>query len=40
MDAVRNCYASLFTDRAILYRLKNKIEHEKLHISVVVRNIL
>nr|WP_312290007.1 PEP/pyruvate-binding domain-containing protein [Clostridium chromiireducens] len=40
MDAVRNWCASLFTYRAILYRLQNKIEHEKLHISVVVQKIL
>lgn len=38
--AVRNCWASLFTDRAILYRLQNKIEHEKVHMSVVVQKMV
>lgn len=40
LDSVRNCWASLFTDRAILYRIQNKIEHEKVHMSVVVQKMV
>ena len=29
LDSVRNCWASLFTDRAIIYRIQNKIEHAR-----------
>ncbi|HVC58077.1 MAG TPA: PEP/pyruvate-binding domain-containing protein [Candidatus Acidoferrales bacterium] len=40
LDAVRRCWASLFTSRAIYYRNLNKFEHEKVHISVVVQNMI
>jgi len=40
LDSVRNCWASLFTDRAILYRIQNKIEHEKVLMSVVVQQMV
>jgi len=40
LDAVRRCWASLFTSRAIYYRDLNKFEHEKVHISVVVQNMI
>jgi pyruvate,water dikinase len=40
LDSVRNCWASLFTDRAILYRIQNRIEHEKVHMSVVVQKMV
>lgn len=40
INSVRNCWASLFTDRAILYRLQNKIQHEKVHMSVVVQKMI
>ncbi|WP_123053401.1 phosphoenolpyruvate synthase [Clostridium sp. JN-1] len=40
LNSVRNCWASLFTDRAILYRIQNKIEHEKVHMSVVVQKMV
>jgi phosphoenolpyruvate synthase/pyruvate phosphate dikinase len=40
LSSVRDCWASLFTDRAILYRIKNKIEHEKVYMSVVVQKMV
>lgn len=40
LDSVRNCWASLFTDRAILYRIQNKIEHEKVQMSVVIQKMV
>jgi len=40
LDSVRDCWASLFTDRAIVYRIQNKIEHEKVYMSVVVQKMI
>jgi len=40
LSAIRECWASLFTDRAILYRIQNKIEHEKVYMSVVVQKMV
>jgi pyruvate,water dikinase len=40
IDSVKDCWASLFTDRAIIYRIQNKIEHEKVHMSVVVQKMV
>ncbi|MFL0267426.1 phosphoenolpyruvate synthase [Candidatus Clostridium radicumherbarum] len=40
LDSVENCWASLFTNRAIIYRIQNKIEHEKVHMSVVVQKMV
>jgi pyruvate,water dikinase len=38
--AVRDCWASLFTARAIFYREQNKISHEKVKISVIVQKMI
>jgi len=38
--AVRDCWASLFTARAIFYRAQNKIPHEKVKISVMVQKMV
>lgn len=40
LDSVRNCWASLFTDRAILYRIQNRIPHEKVQMSVIVQKMV
>jgi len=40
LNSVKDCWASLFTDRAILYRIQNKIEHEKVYMSVVVQKMV
>ncbi|WP_018213918.1 phosphoenolpyruvate synthase [Desulfitobacterium hafniense] len=40
LDAVRNCWASLFTDRAILYRMQNGIDQEKVYMSVVIQKMI
>lgn len=37
---VRNCWASLFTPRAISYRIKNDFPHEKVLISVGVQKMV
>lgn len=38
--AVRDCWASLFTPRAIFYREQNKISHDKVKISVIVQKMI
>jgi pyruvate,water dikinase len=40
IEAVRECWASLFTARAIFYREENKIPHEKVKISVIVQKMV
>src|SRR5260221_11710287 len=40
MNAVRNCFASLFTDRAISYRETFKFDHFKLGLSVCVQQMV
>jgi pyruvate,water dikinase len=34
---VSRCWASLFTDRAVTYRLRNGVDHRKVHMAVVVQ---
>ena len=38
--AVRDCWASLFTSRAIFYREQNKIDHSRVKISVIVQKMI
>ncbi len=38
--AVRDCWASLFTQRAIFYRAQNKIDTDKVKISVIVQKMV
>ena len=38
--ACRNCFASLFTDRAISYRNSNGFEHHKVKLSVCVQQMV
>ncbi len=40
MDAVRNCFASLFTDRAISYRHHFKFDHFDVALSVCVQKMV
>jgi pyruvate,water dikinase len=40
MISIRKCWASLFNDRAISYRLKNQISHQNLSIAVVVQQMI
>ena len=40
LDAMRRCWVSLFTDRAILYRSKNRFPHEDVKLSVVVQQMV
>jgi pyruvate,water dikinase len=38
--AVRECWASLFTARAIFYRAQNKIDNDKVKISVIIQKMV
>ena len=40
LETVRECFASLFTARAIFYRNENKINHKKVKISVIVQKMV
>lgn len=40
INAVRECWASLFTARSIYYRVINKIPHERVKLSVVVQKMV
>jgi len=40
LQAVRKCWSSLFTDRAIIYRIKNGFGHRSVYFSVVVQQMI
>ncbi|VBB08184.1 Hypothetical protein LUCI_3452 [Lucifera butyrica] len=40
LQQVRNCWASLFTDRAIAYRAKNGFDHREVYLSIVVQQMV
>ena len=37
---ISKCWGSLFTDRAIIYRIQNGFNHRKVHLSVVVQKMV
>lgn len=37
---ISNCWASLFTDRAVIYRLQNGFDHRKVQLCVVVQQMV
>ncbi|GAA3834097.1 phosphoenolpyruvate synthase [Sphaerisporangium flaviroseum] len=40
LDAVRRCWASLWTDRAVAYRAANGIDHGAVHLAVVIQEMV
>lgn len=40
LDAIRRCWISLFTDRAILYRVERGFRHEQVQLAVVVQRMV
>jgi len=40
IDHIKKCYASLWSNRAISYRYKNKIPHENVKIAVIVQKMV
>ncbi|AGL00600.1 phosphoenolpyruvate synthase [Desulfoscipio gibsoniae] len=37
---ISKCWASLFTDRAVIYRMQNGFDHRKVYLSVVVQRMV
>ena len=40
LDAVRRCWASLWTDRAVSYRASNQIDHREVRLAVVIQRMI
>lgn len=40
LDHVKRCWASLFTERAVTYRLRNGVDHRGGHMAVVVQQMV
>ncbi|MFC0505203.1 rifamycin-inactivating phosphotransferase [Micromonospora costi] len=40
LEHVRRCWASLFTERAVIYRQRNGIDHRTVHMAVVVQQMV
>jgi pyruvate,water dikinase len=40
LQQVSRCWASLFTERAVIYRLRNGFDHRKVHMAVVVQKMV
>jgi pyruvate,water dikinase len=40
LEHVSRCWASLFTERAVTYRLRNGIDHRQVHMAVVIQQMV
>jgi pyruvate,water dikinase len=40
LQHISKCWASLFTERAVTYRLQNGFDHRKVHMAVVVQKMI
>jgi pyruvate,water dikinase len=40
LQQISRCWASLFTERAVTYRLRNGLDHSKVHMAVVVQRMV
>lgn len=40
LQHISKCWASLFTDRAVIYRIQNSFDHRKVYLSVVVQKMV
>jgi phosphoenolpyruvate synthase/pyruvate phosphate dikinase len=40
LEHISRCWASLFTERAVTYRLRNGFDHRKVHMAVVVQEMV
>ena len=40
LDHVRRCWASLFSERAVAYRIQHGFDHRKVHMAVVVQKMV
>ncbi len=40
LEHIGKCWASLFTDRAVIYRMQNGFDHRKVYLSVVIQRMI
>lgn len=40
LEHIRRCWASLFTERAVAYRIQHGFDHRKVHMAVVVQKLV
>ena len=40
MQHIRKCWASLFSDRAVIYRMQNGFDHSQVYLSVIVQRMI
>lgn len=40
LQHISRCWASLFTERAVTYRIRNGVDHRKVHMAVVVQQMV
>ncbi|MDR4947661.1 phosphoenolpyruvate synthase [Neobacillus cucumis] len=40
LQHIGKCWASLFTDRAVIYRIQNGFDHRQVHLSVIVQRMV
>ncbi|WP_336781728.1 phosphoenolpyruvate synthase [Paenibacillus illinoisensis] len=40
LEHIRKCWASLFTERAVIYRMQNGFDHRQVYLSVVVQKMV
>lgn len=40
LQHIRKCWASLFTDRAVMYRMQNGFDHRQVYLSVIVQKMV
>src|SRR3954453_14575783 len=40
LQHIRKCWASLFTDRAVIYRIQNRFDHSQVYLSVIVQRMV
>ncbi|WP_420491218.1 phosphoenolpyruvate synthase, partial [Neobacillus vireti] len=40
LQHISKCWASLFTDRAVIYRMQNEFDHSQVYLSVIVQRMV
>ncbi|MBI0577345.1 phosphoenolpyruvate synthase [Neobacillus cucumis] len=40
LQHIRKCWASLYTDRAVIYRMQNRFDHRQVYLSVIVQRMV
>ncbi|XRG80405.1 phosphoenolpyruvate synthase [Rossellomorea sp. GAMAL-10_SWC] len=40
LQHISRCWASLFTDRAVIYRMQNEFDHNQVYLSVVIQKMV